>query len=63
MATHRTIAPSWLKRFFQKIGDSDVEVRREVSAMIPRLVGGLMRSTTEMVEINGRKVYRALSED
>ena len=51
---------SLVEKVFSKIGDSDVEVRREVSSMIPRLVGGLMRSTTEMVEINGRKVYRAL---
>ena len=51
---------SLLEKVFSKIADQDVEVRREVSAMIPRLVGGLMRAKMEMVEINGRKVYQSL---
>ena len=51
---------SLLEKVFSKLGDKDVEVRREVSAMIPRLVGGLMRSGMKMVEINGRKVYRSI---
>ena len=51
---------SLLEKVFSKLGDTDVEVRREVSAMIPRLVGGLMRSGMEAVEINGRKVYRSI---
>ncbi len=50
---------SLLEKVFSKIGDQDVEVRREVSAMIPRLAGGLMRSRMEVVEVNGRKVYRS----
>jgi hypothetical protein len=51
---------SLLEKVFSKIADQDVEVRREVSAMIPRLVGGLMRAKMEMIEINGRKVYQNL---
>jgi len=51
---------SLLEKVFSKIADQDVEVRREVSAMIPRLVGGLMRAKMEMIEINGRKVYQSL---
>ena len=51
---------SLLEKVFSKIADKDVEVRREVSAMIPRLVGGLMRAKMEMIEINGRKVYQSL---
>ncbi|MEC8355689.1 MAG: hypothetical protein VXZ37_03645, partial [Verrucomicrobiota bacterium] len=51
---------SLLEKVFSKIADQDVEVRREVSAMIPSLVGGLMRPKMEMIEINGRKVYQSL---
>ena len=51
---------SLLEKVFSKIADQDVEVRREVSTMIPRLVGGLMRAKMEMIEINGRKVYQSL---
>lgn len=50
---------SLVEKIYSKLGDSDVEVRREVSTMIPRLVSGMMRSGMEIVEINGRKVYRA----
>ena len=52
---------SLLEKIFSKLDDQDVEIRREVSAMIPRLAGGLMRSSMEAVEINGRKVYRTVS--
>jgi hypothetical protein len=51
---------SLLEKIFSKLDDQDVEIRREVSAMIPRLAGGLMRSSMEAVEINGRKVYRTV---
>ena len=51
---------SLVEKIYSKLGDSDVEVRREVSTMIPRLVSGMMRSGMEIVEINGRKVYRAV---
>lgn len=51
---------SLVEKIYSKLGDSDVEVRREVSTMIPRLVTGIMRSGMEIVEINGRKVYRAV---
>ena len=52
---------SLVEKIYSKLGDSDVEVRREVSTMIPRLVSGIMTSGMEIVEINGRKVYRAVS--
>ncbi len=51
---------SLVEKIYSKLGDPDVEVRREVSTMIPRLVSGMMRSGMEIVEINGRKVYRAV---
>jgi len=48
-----------VEKILSKLGDSDVEVRREVSALIPRLSIGLFRSSFEVVEINGRRVARA----
>ncbi|MBU63515.1 MAG: hypothetical protein CMI26_13540 [Opitutae bacterium] len=48
-----------VEKILSKLGDSDVEVRREVSALIPRLSIGLFRSSFEIVEINGRRVARA----
>ena len=51
---------SLIEKIYSKLGDPDVEVRREVSTMIPRLVNGMVRSGMEIVEINGRKVYRAV---
>ncbi len=49
-----------VEKIYSKLGDSDVEVRREVSTMIPRMITGMMRSGMEVVEINGRKVYRSV---
>ena len=49
-----------VEKIFSKIGDSDVEIRREVSALIPRLAPGLMRSGMEKVQLNGRTVFRSL---
>ena len=51
---------SMVEKVFSRIADIDVEVRREVSAMIPRLVSGLLRAKMETVEINGRKIYRSV---
>jgi HEAT repeat protein len=48
-----------VEKILSKLGDPDVEVRREVSALIPRLSIGLFRSSFEIVEINGRRVARA----
>ena len=50
---------SIVEKILSKLGDVDVEVRREVSALIPRLSIGLFRSSFEIVEINGRKVARS----
>lgn len=50
-----------VEKIYSKLGDPDVEVRREVSTMIPRIITGMMRSGMEVVEINGRKVYRSVS--
>ena len=49
-----------VEKIYSKLGDPDVEVRREVSTMIPRMITGMMRSGMEVVEINGRKVYRSV---
>lgn len=49
-----------VEKVFSKLGDPDVEVRREVSSMIPRLSSGLTRNRVEMVEINGNKHFRTL---
>lgn len=49
-----------VEKIYSKLADPDVEVRREVSTMIPRLISGMMRSGMEIVEINGRKVYRSI---
>lgn len=49
-----------VEKVFSKMGDPDVEVRREVTTLIPRIVSGLMRGGMEVVEINGRKVYRSV---
>ncbi len=51
---------SLVEKIYSKLGDSDVEVRREVSTMIPRLISGMMRGGMEVVEINGRRVYRSI---
>jgi HEAT repeat protein len=51
---------SLVEKIFSKLGDPDVEVRREVSTLIPRLVSPMMRSGVERVMVNGRPVYRAL---
>ena len=51
---------SLVEKIYSKLGDSDVEVRREVSAMIPRIISVMMRSGMEVVEINGRRVYRSV---
>ena len=51
---------SLVEKVYSKLGDSDVEVRREVSTMIPRLVSGLRRSGVEVVEVNGRKIFRSV---
>jgi len=48
-----------VEKIYSKLGDPDVEVRREVSTMIPRMITGMMRSRMEVIEINGRKVYRS----
>ena len=48
------------EKIFSTLADPDVEVRREVSALIPRLVPGLMRSGMERIQINGRTVFRSL---
>ena len=48
------------EKIFSKVGDPDVEVRREVSAMIPRLSIGLMRSGVERTVVNGRMVFRSV---
>ena len=48
------------EKIFSKLADPDVEVRREVSALIPRLVPGLMRSGMERIQVNGRTVFRSI---
>jgi HEAT repeat protein len=50
---------SFVEKIFSKLGDPDVEVRREVSTLIPRLVSPMMRGGVERVMINGRPIYRA----
>ena len=57
---HPLYEKSLVEKVFSKLGDSDVEVRREVSSMIPKLISGLMRGGMEITEINGRKVYRSV---
>ena len=51
---------SLFEKIFSKLGDPDVEVRREVSTLIPRLVSTLMRGGVARVVINGRSVYRSV---
>ena len=51
--------PALVEKIYSRLGDPDVEVRREVSALIPRLVPGLLQSGMEKFEINGRVVYRS----
>ncbi len=51
--------PALVERIFAKIADPDVEIRREVTALIPRLVPGLLQSGMEKFEINGRTVFRS----
>ncbi len=48
-----------VEKILSKLGDPDVEVRREVSALVPRLAIGLFRSSYEVVVVNGRRVARA----
>ena len=48
------------EKIFSMIGDPDVEVRRETSALIPRLIPGLVRSGMEKSLINGRTVFRSV---
>ena len=52
---------SLIEKIFSKLGDPDVEVRREVSTLIPRLVSPMMRGGAERVIINGKAVYRSVS--
>ena len=52
---------SLVEKIFSKLGDPDVEVRREVSTLIPRLVTPMMRGGVERVVINGRPVFRSVS--
>lgn len=49
------------EKIYSKLGDPDVEVRREVSTMIPRIISPMRRSGMELIEINGRRVYRSVS--
>ena len=49
-----------VEKIFSKIGDPDVEVRRETSALIPRLIPGLMRSGMERIQVNGRSILRSV---
>lgn len=51
-----------LEKFVSKLVDPDVEIRRQVSGMLPRLSYGLFRSNMQIVEINGRKVYRSVAQ-
>ena len=51
---------SLIEKIYSKLGDPDVEVRREVSTLIPRLVSPMMRGQVERVMINGRPVYRSV---
>lgn len=48
-----------VEKMLSKLGDPDVEVRREISALMPRFSSMLFRSTFEIVTINGRQVARA----
>ena len=52
---------SLIEKIYSKLGDPDVEVRREVSTMIPRLVTPMMRGGVERTIVNGRPVYRSVS--
>ena len=52
---------SLVEKIFSKLDDPDVEVRREVSTLIPRLVSPMMRGGVERVVVNGRPVYRSVS--
>ena len=49
-----------VEKIFSKMGDPDVEVRRETSALIPRLIPGLMRSGMEKIQVNGRTIIRSV---
>lgn len=51
---------SYLEKFLSKIGDSDVEVRRQVSQMLSRMSIYLNRSRFQIIESGGRKVYKAV---
>jgi HEAT repeat protein len=50
---------SLLERFLEKLADPDIEVRRQVSEMLPGLGSGLFRSNYQVVEINGQRVFRS----
>lgn len=49
-----------VEKMLSKLGDPDVEVRREISALMPRFSSMLFRSSFEIVTINGRQVARAV---
>ena len=49
-----------VEKIFSKMGDPDVEVRRETSALIPRLIPGLMRSGMGKIQVNGRTIIRSV---
>ena len=51
---------SLVEKIFSKLGDPDVEVRREVSTLIPRLVTPMMRGV-ERVVLTGVQVLRSVS--
>ncbi|MEL0099789.1 MAG: hypothetical protein VW907_09560 [Opitutae bacterium] len=48
------------EKIFSMIGDPDVEVRRETSALIPRLIPGLVRSGMQRTQIGGRTVFQSV---
>ena len=52
---------AFMEKYLTKLGDPDVEIRRQVSDMLPRLSYGLFRSNFQILEINGRKVYRSVA--
>lgn len=51
---------SLVEKIYSKLSDPDVEVRREVSALIPRIVSPMVRGGVERVIINGRPIYRSV---
>ena len=53
---------SLIEKIYSKLGDPDVEVRREVSTMIPRLVTPMMRGGVERTIVNGRWFIRLFQQ-